>query len=123
MLKVVLCWLIKVPRRVYKGIPDRWRSAAWATLMRQFVDPDSKGKGRATDEELGIMYKVRLVPFVLGYVHALIVKRCWRITLGANRPSIYIRRTDRSRCTSDDQWAYPVSHPLWDGVSSLSLVL
>ena len=27
----------KLRRRVYKGIPDRWRSAAWEVLMNNFA--------------------------------------------------------------------------------------
>lgn len=37
----------KVKKRVYKGIPDRWRMAAWWTLAEEQT-ANYKGKGRAT---------------------------------------------------------------------------
>ncbi|CED84788.1 Rab6 GTPase activator GAPCenA and related TBC domain proteins [Phaffia rhodozyma] len=50
----------KITRRVYKGIPDRWRAAAWETLMRHFDSSGTGGKRRATDEELISIYKDRI---------------------------------------------------------------
>ncbi|KAL7413329.1 rab-GTPase-TBC domain-containing protein [Mrakia frigida] len=51
----------KVSRRVYKGVPDRWRAAAWGTLIDQKQSSSSgKGKGRATDDELLELYQVRI---------------------------------------------------------------
>ncbi|WWC63189.1 uncharacterized protein I303_105789 [Kwoniella dejecticola CBS 10117] len=40
----------KLDRRVYKGIPDRWRMAAWWTLAQEQTEKvaRSKGKGRAS---------------------------------------------------------------------------
>lgn len=37
----------KVGQRVYKGIPDRWRMAAWWTLAEERA-ADYKGKGKAS---------------------------------------------------------------------------
>ena len=30
----------KLPRRVFKGIPDRWRSAAWSAFIGKFAHTD-----------------------------------------------------------------------------------
>ena len=53
---------MQVSRRVYKGVPDRWRAAAWGTLIDQMEPRSSKGKGRATDEQLLEEYQVSLLP-------------------------------------------------------------
>jgi hypothetical protein len=52
----------KVLRRVYKGVPDRWRMAAWWTLAEVHVGTSrDKGKGRAkTVIDLQNEYKVSL---------------------------------------------------------------
>jgi hypothetical protein len=49
----------KVFKRVYKGVPDRWRMAAWWTMAEDSVGR-WKGKGRETRsaEELADEYKV-----------------------------------------------------------------
>ncbi|KAI0323066.1 rab-GTPase-TBC domain-containing protein [Amylostereum chailletii] len=40
----------KLRRRVYKGIPDRWRSAAWAALMRDFAKSGARDIGLLAEE-------------------------------------------------------------------------
>lgn len=49
----------KVVKRVYKGIPDRWRMAAWWTMAEEAV-AKRKGKGREgrSAEELAEEYRV-----------------------------------------------------------------
>ncbi|KAK4688988.1 hypothetical protein P7C73_g1125, partial [Tremellales sp. Uapishka_1] len=46
----------RLDRRIYKGIPDRWRMAAWWTLAESKADGMSKGKKKAA-EELGQDYR------------------------------------------------------------------
>ena len=50
---------VKVFKRVYKGVPDRWRMAAWWTMAEDTVGR-WKGKGRETRsaEQLADEYKV-----------------------------------------------------------------
>lgn len=54
----------QLERRVYKGIPDRWRAAAWGTLIDEMIPPSSsgrvagKGKARDSDEDLIREYQV-----------------------------------------------------------------
>lgn len=45
----------KLRERVYKGIPDRWRAAAWELLVRRFV-----GENRMDLSELAREYRVRI---------------------------------------------------------------
>ena len=40
----------KLRRRVYKGIPDRWRSAAWAALLREFSKSSTRDLMMLGDE-------------------------------------------------------------------------
>ncbi|OCF37837.1 GTPase activating protein [Kwoniella heveanensis BCC8398] len=48
----------KLPRRVYKGIPDRWRMAAWWTLAEDRTrDYQGKGKGKKPASEIGNDYR------------------------------------------------------------------
>ncbi|WVQ68224.1 uncharacterized protein L199_006431 [Kwoniella botswanensis] len=47
----------KVRKRVYKGIPDRWRMAAWWTLARDQMDLKGKGKDRRDSEGIENDYK------------------------------------------------------------------
>lgn len=49
----------KMVKRVYKGIPDRWRMAAWWTMAEETVG-GWKGKGRETRRaaELAQEYRV-----------------------------------------------------------------
>ncbi|WVQ99910.1 hypothetical protein IAU59_007053 [Kwoniella sp. CBS 9459] len=48
----------KLPRRVYKGIPDRWRMAAWWTLAEDTTrDYRGKGKGKKPANEILDDYK------------------------------------------------------------------
>lgn len=49
----------KMVKRVYKGIPDRWRMAAWWTMAEEAVG-GWKGKGRETRgaAELAQEYRV-----------------------------------------------------------------
>ncbi|OXG16931.1 GTPase activating protein [Cryptococcus neoformans Tu401-1] len=43
----------KLANRVYKGIPDRWRMAAWWTLAEEQVQKwNGKGKGKSTAQQL-----------------------------------------------------------------------
>ncbi|WWC71665.1 uncharacterized protein I206_105623 [Kwoniella pini CBS 10737] len=42
----------KLNRRVYKGIPDRWRMAAWWTLAQEQTDKKGKGKANKSVEDL-----------------------------------------------------------------------
>lgn len=37
----------QLPKRVYKGIPDLWRMAAWWTMADEYASQSSKGKGKA----------------------------------------------------------------------------
>jgi hypothetical protein len=65
----------KVERRVWKGVPDRWRGAAWGMLISEKREDGTdgerdgggaskgKGKGRASDEGLLRDFKVRLGGF------------------------------------------------------------
>ena len=55
----------QLPRRVYKGIPDRWRMAAWWTMAEERATLKGKGKGKRSAEELGNDYRVRPTPYVL----------------------------------------------------------
>ncbi|ORY35439.1 putative GTPase activating protein [Naematelia encephala] len=50
----------KLPTRVYKGIPDRWRMAAWWTMAEDRTE-QAKGKGRASREAEDLIseYRVR----------------------------------------------------------------
>lgn len=51
----------KLANRVYKGIPDRWRMAAWWTLAEEQVQKrNGKGKGKSTAQQLISDYTVRL---------------------------------------------------------------
>jgi len=45
---------------VYKGIPDRWRMAAWWTLAEEYANQEAKGKGKgkAKPEDLITDYRV-----------------------------------------------------------------
>jgi len=50
----------QLPKRVYKGIPDRWRMAAWWTLAEEYANQEAKGKGKgkAKPEDLIADYRV-----------------------------------------------------------------
>ena len=52
---------LQLPKRVYKGIPDRWRMAAWWTLAEEYANQEAKGKGKgkAKPEDLITDYRVR----------------------------------------------------------------
>jgi hypothetical protein len=52
----------KLPKRVYKGVPDRWRMAAWWTLAEEYANQEAKGKGKgkAKAEDLITNYRVSL---------------------------------------------------------------
>ncbi|WVN90220.1 uncharacterized protein L203_105456 [Cryptococcus depauperatus CBS 7841] len=51
----------RLPRRVYKGIPDRWRMAAWWTLSEeQAAAWKKKGKGKSPALELAQDYRIDL---------------------------------------------------------------
>lgn len=46
-------------RRVYKGIPDRWRMAAWWTLAEVRAEEESrKAKGKRKADDLQMDYRV-----------------------------------------------------------------
>lgn len=49
-------------RRVYKGIPDRWRASAWETLASDYALSTSVGKGkrRSTTDDLLAEYASRV---------------------------------------------------------------
>lgn len=50
----------KLANRVYKGIPDRWRMAAWWTFAEEQAQKwNGKGKGKSTAQELTSDYTVR----------------------------------------------------------------
>ena len=57
--------MIQLRRRIYKGVPDRWRMAAWWTLAEDAVargtDPGARGK-RA--ELLEADYRVCLASYL-----------------------------------------------------------
>lgn len=49
----------KVMKRVYKGIPDRWRMAAWWTMAEQrAAEASAGGKGEKKAEDLSTEYRV-----------------------------------------------------------------
>lgn len=51
----------KRTERVFKGIPDRWRSAAWGTLVEErMVRPSERKTERVGLAELGRRYRVSL---------------------------------------------------------------
>jgi hypothetical protein len=48
---------------VYKGIPDRWRMAAWWTLAEEATQRyTGKGKCKRSAEALAVDYRVSLLP-------------------------------------------------------------
>jgi len=49
----------KVGKRVYKGVPDRWRMAAWWTMAEETVS-GWKGKGRETRGAVELAEKYRV---------------------------------------------------------------
>lgn len=50
---------VQLHRRVYKGIPDRWRMAAWWTLIQETsARKAAKGKQRQTADDLADDYRV-----------------------------------------------------------------
>lgn len=53
---------VQVSRRVYKGIPDRWRASAWETLASDYALSTSVGKGkrRSTTDNLLAEYASRV---------------------------------------------------------------
>lgn len=70
----------KVERRVWKGIPDRWRGAAWGVLIEEKVKRNKNGSGTnqemdagggkggrpSSDEELVKDYRVSGLRVVIG---------------------------------------------------------
>lgn len=40
----------KLSKRVYKGVPDRWRMAAWWTLAEERADRKGKGRAKSADD-------------------------------------------------------------------------
>lgn len=50
----------KLHERTFKGVPDRWRAAAWGLFVERSTGVKGKGKAVERLEELGVEYKDRL---------------------------------------------------------------
>jgi hypothetical protein len=62
----------RLQRRIFKGVPDRWRRAVWGVETERFVQEDDKGddrrqKRRPSLTELVNEYKVGSKRFCLGF--------------------------------------------------------
>lgn len=52
----------KTVKRVYKGVPDRWRMAAWWTMVQQKAGESSgSSKGKKKADDLAREYQVRML--------------------------------------------------------------
>jgi hypothetical protein len=59
---------LKLPKRVYKGVPDRWRMAAWWTLAEEYANQEAKGKGKGKAKSEDLITDYRVCPLlVTGY--------------------------------------------------------
>jgi hypothetical protein len=53
---------VQLRRRVYKGVPDRWRMAAWWTLAEARAGDQPRAKGKRKADELFMDYRVSSPP-------------------------------------------------------------
>ena len=54
----------KFQRRVFKGVPDRWRRAVWGLEMEHFASQMGTGKGMTLAQIL-VEYQVRPAPHLI----------------------------------------------------------
>lgn len=107
---------------MYKGIPDRWRPAAWWTIINDIQLPPSKRKEPKLGlEALGRRYRVRFssIFFIL---HDTLCSYMKLLLAGVDGSTFDVRHPDRLGCSKDDQWTCHVPYTLWTRVNFTSLL-